>query len=162
MTINECIEELNLGNGDWHMKSPSGLPVVEPSHRLPDDLVEFYKYYGGGDFFNNSPAFPVRILPPMEVIPSNIKITGKQYHYDMSSSWYVIADAGDGNFVSIDFDENRQGLCYESFEYSHAVAGSCPIISECFASFLTMLINYKGDYFFWKDQGFTPIGDAYE
>lgn len=88
---------------------------------------------------------------------------GNEYANDISSSWYVIADAEDGNYITIDCNQNRLGKCYESFEYSHAVAGSCPVVALSFTELLNNIFDYKGDYFFWKDNpNFISHGDAYD
>jgi hypothetical protein len=118
---------------------------------------------GGIYFYKEDGGFPINILNPTDVKPSNLALLGESYEEDISSLWYLIADALDGNYISIDFNPSRLGRCYESFEYSHAVAGNCPIVALSFEQLLNSLIEYKGDYFFWKDNDkFDSLGDAYK
>lgn len=161
MDIEKIIHQMRK-DSNFEVKKPSGYPSVMSGHVLPNDLKEFYRICGGIDCYVNDGAFPINILSPMEVKPSNLALLGENYPEDISSSWYLIADALDGNYISIDFAPLRLGKCYESFEYSHAVAGNCPIISLSFTELLNNLFKYKGDYFFWKNNNeFVNLGDAY-
>ena len=158
----ERIIDLIRKDSNFEVKQPCGYPQVLKGHVLPDDLKEFYRLCGGIDFYIEYGGYPINILDPKDVRPANIALLGKNYDEDISSSWYLIADALDGNYVSIDFGPFRLGRCYESFEYSHAVAGNCPIIALSFGELLENLLGYKEDYFFWKENKFTSLGDAYK
>ena len=39
---------------------------------------------------------------------------------------------------------------------------SIPIVALSFTQFLQNLLDYKGDYFFWKDINHSDLGDAYK
>ena len=54
------------------------------------------------------------------------------------------------------------GICYESFEYSHALKNNCPIIAKSFTELLLNIYKYSGDYFFWKEENAEDYGDAYD
>ena len=144
------------------VRKPSMQPNISKGHTLPTDVKEFYELCGGVSFYTKCGGFPINVLSPLEVQPANIKIIGKQFDDDISSSWYLIADALDGNYISIDFEPSRLGRCYESFEYSHAIAGNCPILAVSFTQLLMSLFCYEGDYFFWKEKSFNTLGDAYK
>ncbi|MEN2773573.1 SMI1/KNR4 family protein [Acetivibrio clariflavus] len=162
MEVEEIINKMRK-DSNFEVKKPCGYPTVMNGHVLPEDLKEFYRLCGGVDCYVNYGGFPISILSPMEVKLSNLVLLGKKYSEDISSSWYLIADAQDGNYISIDFGPSRLGRCYESFEYSHAVVGNCPIISLSFTELLYNLFKYKGDYFFWKNNNeFVNLGDAYD
>lgn len=159
--MKEIIDK-SRSNSNFKLYRPCGYPDVVGGHVLPEDVKEFYSMCGGMECYINSGGFPIRILPPSDVKLANKLLLGQTYTDDISSSWYVIADAEDGNFISIDFNPNRIGKCYESFEYTHAVSGNCPIISLSFTELLLNIINYKGDYFYWKNNTeFKIYGDAY-
>lgn len=162
MDINKMILELKKSN-NFQVKDPCGFPTLNNGHILPDDLREFYTICGGLICYIECGGFPVEILSPINVKQANPLLLGKAYEQDISSSWYLIADAEDGNYISIDCNSTRLGRCYESFEYSHAVAGKCPIVAFSFTELLNNIFSYKGGYFFWKDNpGFTVQGDAYD
>ncbi|WP_058487105.1 SMI1/KNR4 family protein [Defluviitalea phaphyphila] len=162
MNIKEIIQEFKKHN-NFEVKEPCGYPKIKNEHILPDDIKEFYSMCGGIMCYIEKGGFPIEILSPFNVKQANLVLLGKEYEEDISSSWYIIADAGDGNYISIDCNSSRLGRCYESFEYSHAVAGNCPIIALSFTELLNNIFNYRGDYFYWKDNPyFNAYGDAYD
>lgn len=162
MNIKEIVSELK-NNSNFEVKPPCGCPKLKDGHVLPDDLKEFYGICGGINCYMEEGGFPIEILSPSDFKQANKFLLGNEYADDISSSWYVIADAEDGNYITIDCNQNRLGKCYESFEYSHAVAGSCPVVALSFTELLNNIFDYKGDYFFWKDNpDFTSHGDAYD
>lgn len=162
MNIKDLFKTLgNLSN--FEIKPPCGFPKLKEGHVLPDDLKEFYTMCGGINCYTEEGGFPIEILSPSNFTQANKLLLGEEYDDDISSSWYVIVDAEDGNYITIDCDPKRIGKCYESFEYRHAVVGNCPIIALSFTELLNNIITYKGDYFFWKDDlKFVSYGDAYE
>jgi hypothetical protein len=159
----EKIIKLISENSNFEVKKPIGCPKVLSDHVLPDDVKEFYRLCGGISCYIKNGGFPITILSPLEVEQANISLLGKSYDEDISTSWYLIADALDGNYISIDFSPKRLGRCYESFMYTHAIKGNCQIISLSFKELLINLYEYDGDYFFWKDNNkFINLGDAYK
>lgn len=162
MNIKEILSELR-NNNNFKIKPPCGYPKLKAGHVLPDDLKEFYDICGGIDCYTEDGGFPIEILSPNNFKQANVLLLGEEYDDDISSSWYVIVDAEDGNYITIDCNPNRIGKCYESFEYSHAIRGNCPIVALSFTELLNNVFKYKGDYFFWKDNpNFVSHGDAYE
>lgn len=161
MNIKEIILEFK-NHKNFEVKDTCGYPTLNNGHVLPDDMKEFYSICGGIICYIEAGGFPIEIFSPINVKQANLLLLGKEYEEDISSSWYLIADAEDGNYISIDCNSSRLGRCYESFEYSHAVAGNCPIIALSFTELLYNIFSYKGDYFFWKDNSnFIVHGDAY-
>lgn len=161
MELEEIIMQMKKNN-NFEVKKPCGLPKTMKNHILPEDVKEFYSICGGIECYLEYGGFPLTILEPSKVKLANLIVLGEQYEEDISSSWYVIADAEDGNYISIDFNRDRLGRCYESFEYSHAVKNNCPIIAKSFTELLINIFKYSGDYFFWKDEKVTHYGDAYD
>lgn len=162
MEIKKIVSKMESSN-NFKVNKPCGLPNILEKHLLPDDVKTFYNLCGGVECYIESGGFPLVILPPKEIKLSNIVLLGNDHKDDISSSWYLIVDAYDGNYLSIDFDRKRVGKCYESFEYSHAVKDNCPIIARSFTELLINIFDYCGDYFFWKDnEKFSCYGDAYQ
>jgi len=161
MELKEIIHHLKIST-NFTVNEPCGYPEIVNGHSLPDDLGEFYSICGGLICYTQHGGFPIEILQPSDVKISNVVLLRNRYEEDISSSWYLIADAKDGNFISIDFEPARLGRCYESFEYSHAVANNCPVIAISFTELINNIYKYTGDYFYWKDNPeFTGYGDAY-
>ncbi|WP_051153103.1 SMI1/KNR4 family protein [Lacrimispora indolis] len=126
-----CIEEIIFEfkkHKNFEVKDPCGYPTLNNGHVLPDDMKEFYTICGGIVCYIEYGGFPIEILSPMDVKHVNPLLVGEEYEEAISSSWYLNADAEDGNYISIDCDPSRHGRCYESFEYSHAVTGNLPIM----------------------------------
>lgn len=161
MKIEEIL--IKIRNSDnFEVKEPCGFPKIIGNHKIPEDVKKFYSLCGGINCYVKYGAFPLTILEPSKIKLANLALIGEQVETDISSSWYLIVDAEDGNFISIDFDSKRSGWCYESFEYSHGIKGNCPIIAKSFTELLMHIFSYSGDYFFWKDENIKQYGDAYD
>jgi len=162
MNISEILIELRK-DSNFEIVPACGQPILKEGHILPKDLKEFFDMCGGISCYINNGGFPIDILSPSGFKQANELLLGSGYEDDISSSWYTIVDAKDGNYITIDCNKVRLGKCYESFEYSHAVSGNCPIIALSFTELLNNIFKYKGDYFYWKDNGKIKLyGDAYD
>lgn len=140
----------------------NGLPKLENgNHKLPSDIIELYQNCGGITLFSNESCV-VNIVPPNEFVLANPIIVGELCEEDITSEWYIIADDGNGDYLTIDLSKNRIGRCYESFWDSHGVVGECPIIANTFTELLEMLISDKGMQYYWLDDEFVSLGDAYD
>lgn len=140
---------------------PAGFPDVEKEHTLPSDLNEFYNICGGIDFYIDC-DYAIKIVSPQEFVLANPVIIGERAEYDISSNWYIIGDDINGDYITIDLDKSRLGLCYISFWDTHGVAGSCPIIATSFTELLEQLMLNKGQYWYWLHDDFISLGDAYD
>jgi len=176
MVLSEILDEMRKSK-DFHVKelgtdSPT-FPCVHEGNVLPDDVIEFYKLCNGVlcyvdeyDEDLEEGGFPLEILPSEKVLES-FKVIGGNAETDRTkeymSSWYVIADCLDGNYITIDFAPDRLGRCYESFEYTHGSIGDCKIVAHSFTEFLQHLLEYSGGFFYWEDNpDFTSYGDAFD
>ena len=140
---------------------PQGLPDVPQPHALPDDLRQFYSLCGGLSLLEGA-EYPAFISRPKELVPANPVIIGEQVNDDMSASWYIIANDGSGEYLTIDLDPARLGRCYDSFSDRHGVAGSCPIIATSFTDLLERLVANQGRHWYWLEPDFRSLGDAYD
>jgi len=138
-----------------------GLPDVPQPHTLPDDLRRFYSLCGGLSLLEDA-EYPAFISRPKELVPANPVIIGEQVNDDISTSWYIIANDGSGEYLTIDLDPARLGRCYDSFSDRHGVAGSCPIIATSFTDLLERLVTNQGRHWYWLQPGFRSLGDAYD
>src|SRR5262245_9597659 len=68
------------------------------------------------------------IVPPDRVVPANPIIVGQEYADDITASWHIIADDGNGDYLTIDLHPERLGRCYDSFHETHGLVGDCPVI----------------------------------
>ena len=138
-----------------------GMPSLQPPHRLPDDLKRFYELCGAVMLFEQN-DYHVLIVPPDRVVPANPLIVGQEYEDDITASWYIIGDDGNGDYLTIDLGPERLGRCYDSFRETHGLVGNCPIIARSFSELLTSLHETRGDHWYWLRPEFVPIGDAYD
>lgn len=58
--------------------------------------------------------------------------------------------------------KNRLGYCYDSFWDRYGVVGEQPIIANSFTELLEQLFKGKGGYYYWLQDNFECIGDAYD
>ncbi|MCM3629805.1 SMI1/KNR4 family protein [Paenibacillus glycanilyticus] len=137
-----------------------GIPETE-GNSLPADLKHFYELCGGIKLFDNK-DYECHIVPPLEFVLSNPVIVGEQVEEDISSSWYIVAHDGNGDYISIDLHPNRLGKCYDSFWDTHAVVGDCPVIARTFTELLNRLVQNNGEHWYWLREDFQSLGDAYD
>lgn len=181
MAIPELIARI-AGTPDCRVLPPTALPTIAPHHSIPSDVLEFYSLCGGAFLFESS-AYGFHILPPESFawidavfykgIEDQIFRCDKngtplyfagddEWIPDITASWYAMADAENGNFISLDCSMERNGWCYPSFVDTHRVAGSCPVISRSFAGFLEATLREQGEYYYWLEPDFKQLGDAYD
>jgi antitoxin YokJ len=149
--------------------SPAGLPVIGMSHHLPDDLLNFYCLCGGLSLAENTP-YAVTIVPPSRCVLANPVILGEEgaelarrtEEEDISWSWYIIADCGNGDYITIDLDQERPGRCYDSFHETHGLIGNTPIIALSFTELVLSLYEKRGHYWYWLQLDFASLGDTYD
>jgi hypothetical protein len=140
---------------------PVGLPLVGEGKALPSDLEQFYSLCGGMDLFRNEP-YSLAIVPPSQFVLANPVIVGELVEDDISSSWYIIGDDHNGDYLTIDLSKERLGRCYDSFFDRHGIVGSCPIIATSFTDLLFRLYENRGQYWYWLRTDFLSLGDAYD
>jgi hypothetical protein len=157
MEIAESIRD----RSDCRALPPAGLPAVEAGHLLPDDLAGFYAECGGADLFLGK-DFALRICAPGEFVPSNPEIVGEQVPDDITSSWYIVARGGSGEYISIDLHPDRLGVCYDSFYEVHGVAGSSAVVATSFTDLVRRLLAGDGGHWYWLEPGWESLGDAYD
>lgn len=161
MGIRNLLQEIS-SNKCCDIYPVKGVPeYIEDEDVLPADLLEFYRLCGGADLFTSA-DFGVSIVSPDQFLPANPIIVGEKCEYDISSHWYIIADIGDGNYLTIDLHPNRLGTCYDSHWDSHGVAGSSTVIAHSFTDLLERLFRSKGDHWYWYRDDFKSLGVAYD
>ena len=89
-------------------------------------------------------------------------IIGEQVGDDISASWYVIANDGSGEYLTIDLDPARLGRCYDSFSDPSWRGGLMPNHRASFTDLLERLVANQGRHWYWLQPGFRSIGDAYD
>jgi hypothetical protein len=140
---------------------PSGIPAVNKSHTLPDDVHKFYELCGGVLLYEKA-DYSILIVPPQDFLLANPIIVGELCEEDISSDWYICATDRNGEYITIDLNPKRLGRCYDSFYDRHGVVGECSIIATSFTDLLERFIENKGRYWYWLQKDFIPLGDAYD
>lgn len=138
-----------------------GIPELS-THKLPGDLVRFYEVCGGVKLFSTS-AYSIEVVSPERFRLATPAITGSSAPvHDISADWYVVATGEAGQFITIDLNGERKGYCHDSFWDRYANPGDVSIIAISFTELLERLVDYKGQYHYWLDDGFSGYGDAYD
>jgi len=166
--IEELLTQIQATPG-CRIKAPAGLPQIEAPFRLPDDLREFYQLCGGLTLAENT-KYAITIVSPGQCVPANPVILGEVVAQlarssdaeDISWSWYIIADYGNGDYITIYLDPRRLGRCYDSSHETHGLRGETPIIALSFTDLLASLFQTRGQYWYWLQPDFVPFGDAYD
>lgn len=150
---------------------PQGLPSISVRLNLPNEVNEFYQLCGGVIFFENS-SFPVRLVRPEEFVPSNPVIIDKEiiaaeiakgaYGKEISNDWYIIGDLGNANYIVIDLNQQRSGLCYSAFWERYPSRGDTPIIAKSLTELIERVYEDKGEYYYFEREDFIYMGDAYD
>ncbi|MEK3910780.1 SMI1/KNR4 family protein [Paenibacillus sp. FSL H7-0331] len=146
---------------DCVVHSPSGLPILEEGFLLPSDLTDFYKFCGGVNLFTKG-DYSISIVSPSDFVLANQVIVGEKCEDDISSTWYTIAKDDNGDYLTIDLQIERLGKCYDSFWDRHGVIGDCPVIANSFIDLLKQLIENDGNRWYWLENDFVSLGDAYD
>lgn len=160
MNMRETIEKIKA-SPDCMVLPFNGIPNTEDNLELPDDVREFYETCGGVILFQHA-DYRVNIVPPQDFVLANPIIVGERYEEDISSKWYIVANDGKGEYLTIDLAPSRLGKCYDSFFDRHGVAGESQIIAKSFTELLERLIMNKGQYWYWLKTDFFSLGDAYD
>ncbi|MDY7224713.1 SMI1/KNR4 family protein [Halalkalibacterium halodurans] len=160
-TIKNLIKQIkNLDH--CHVYEPIGLPQInEDQHVLPNDLKEFYTLCGGVALYENK-DYPIYVVPPEEFILANPVIVGELCEEDISSDWYIICSDGKGEHLTIDLHKSRLGKCYDSFFDRHGIVGETQVIATSFTDLLERLIDNQGQHWYWLQDTFEDLGDAYD
>lgn len=157
MTIKELIGQLRSRN-DCQVSPPAGIPTV--GMLLPTDVEEFYKLCGGAKLFIGA-DYTITLVSQDGFIRANPVIVGENAPDDISYDWFVIAKAGE-QYITIDLNRARFGRCYDSFWDRHGIAGECQIVATSFERLLEQLVEGNGAHWYWLNEDFQSLGDAYD
>jgi len=133
---------------------------IEVGFILPDDLRFYFENYNSITFWEKS-NYSVKIVGIEGFKKANPIIIGEDAPDDISNNWFIIAE-DNPQFITIDLFKERLGRCYDSFWDRHGVVGEQPIIANSFTELLEQLYQSKGDYFYWLQEDFENMGDAYD
>jgi len=157
MRIANLVEQL-MTTADCSIRPPTGQP--ETGMTLPTDVIHFYQLTGGAILFEHA-EYPIEIISPTGFVRANPLIIGDEGEGDISFDWFVIAQSGE-QYITIDLNPTRIGRCYDSFWDRHGLAGDCPVVATCFESLLEQLLKNEGRYWYWIEDNFNSLGDAYD
>lgn len=137
----------------------NSIPTLRQGLAYPNDLLDFYSRCNGLVLFDpGKDNISFEVLPLDYIVQSNLLIVGEECEDDLSSTWYTICKTDNGDYISIDLSNERNGRCYDSNYEVHGVAGSCPIIALSFTELLNELYKTNGVDVFWSTKNY---GDAY-
>ncbi len=160
MEIEKLIKKISKMN-NCKVVPPNYTLILNNGHKLPQDLKKFYELCGGIELFKNT-NYQISIMSPQEFKLANPIIVGELCEEDISSEWYIIAKDINGEYITIDLNNDRLGKCYDSFWDRHGVVGECNIIALSFSELLEKLVESNGEYYYWLEDIYIPYGDAYD
>lgn len=129
--------------------------------QLPPDLKAFLQLCQGVELFQDS-EYPIRILGLNEMCRANQAILEAELPEHPTHSWFLIADLQNSDYLTIDLAPGRNGLCYQAFHDSYAMEGQSPIVAGSFSDLLLRAVQNRGEYFWWLQDSFEPLGDAWD
>ncbi len=130
-------------------------------NNLPDDLRYYLENYSSIVLFENA-EYPIKIVGLSDFEKANPVIVGEDVEDDISNNWYIIADDGNSQYITIDLALERLGQCYDSFWDRHGVVGEQAVVAKSFTELLERLCKAEGKSWYWTDPGFQSYGDAYD
>ena len=135
---------------------------------IPDDLKEFYELTDGIWLFEKK-SFGINIVGRKDFIPTSKRlypaddIMWDELEGSVSNEWYLIAETEQlSQYISIDLTEERLGQCYDSFYEIHTLEGDSEIVAKNFTDLLKNLYANKGEHWYWLQEDFEKLGDAYD
>ncbi|TCI89989.1 SMI1/KNR4 family protein [Tenacibaculum sp. M341] len=140
------------------------------NRKIPDDLDLFFKLTNGVSLFENE-SFGIKIIGREEFISTNRylypedDIIWEELDGDITNEWFLIAKNPElDQYISIDLTSQRLGKCYDSYLPTHGEEGMSEIIAKSFTELLWNLYssNGKGDNWYWNNDNFEKIGDAFD
>lgn len=135
--------------------------AIQVDYQLPADLRFYLENYDSVLLYENS-EYPIRIVGLNDFKRASPVIIGEDIEDDISYNWFIIATGDNSQYITIDLAEGRLGRCYDSFWDRYGVAGEQPIIANSFTEFLQAIYENRGGYYYWLEDSFQPIGDAYD
>jgi hypothetical protein len=164
MNIVDIIKEIYNTPG-CRVHSPSVLPAVESQHIVPEDVRVFYTQCGGVSLFEEE-TYSTTIVSPQKILLANpVILSGltkeelESTKPDLAWSWYIIAECPNAQYITIDFDPQRLGRCYDSFWDRHP--SDSVVIATSFTHLLANLLSSRGQYWYWLRPDFVSLGTAY-
>ena len=135
---------------------------------IPDDLKEFYELTDGIWLFEKK-SFGINIVGRKDFIPTSKRlyadddIMWDELEGSVSNEWYLIAETEQlSQYISIDLTKERLGQCYDSFYEIHTSEGESEIVAKNFTELLKNLYDNKGEHWYWLQDDFKKLGDAYD
>jgi hypothetical protein len=145
-----------------HVLPAQGQPLLPKNLSLPEDLRECYQLCGGAYLYETK-DYGIQIVEPREFGRANPVIAGVDGADDVSFNWFIIGQAPElGQYISIDLSPTRKGWCYDSFRETHGLAGHMPVVAHSFTDLLERLLENKGNRWYWLEEDFVKLGDAYD
>ena len=134
---------------------PTGLPTLPEGLNLSSEVESFYNLCGGILFTPNI-EFPIRILSPERFRLANSEMFAgfsdeevKKTLHHISWSWFVVAECESDHEEKVVIDLSiTPSPCYDCYWATYP--GDSEEITPSFSKFLEKLLEYDGDFIFWK------------
>ena len=154
-------------NGDCKLYKTKTKVALTDNLIYPADLKFFLENYNGLEFFLDKP-YGIKIVGISRFVNANKEfypeddVIWEELEGDISNEWYVVAENFEtSQYITIDMNVDRLGICYDSFYEIHADPDFSPIIAKSFTDLLENLYESKGMSLYWNDSNFESLGSAY-
>jgi antitoxin YokJ len=144
---------------DCAVLPPGGGPSIDGErHHVPEDVAEFYRLCGGVSLFAES-DYSIEIVAPHKLRPTNERMFRGLRPDQIATSyghpcwdWYTIADAGNGQHISVDLHPDRLGRCYDAFWETYPAESG--LVATSFTDLVERLYANGGNYWYWLEADF--------
>ncbi|MFL5346559.1 MAG: SMI1/KNR4 family protein [Hyalangium sp.] len=126
--------------------------------RLDPELRAFYQHCNGADLFERRPETSYWILPLSKVIRARVAILGEDTDASGPSSWYVVCNVQDGNYVMVDVSTQNNGRypLLDGWHEGFPKPQHCKQLAGSFSEFLEQALHRGGSLYWLKDEGESP------
>ncbi|WP_298347010.1 SMI1/KNR4 family protein [uncultured Algibacter sp.] len=162
------IIELISKDSNCRVFKPNNELIVDK--KIPEDLDLFFKLTNGISLFEDE-SFGIKIIGKEDFISTNEYLYPKddviweELEGDVTNEWFLIAKSPElAQYISVDLTEENFGKCYDSYLSTHGEEGMSEIIANGFTELLWNLYNSKGkgESWYWNENTFEKIGDAFD
>lgn len=115
----------------------------------------------GATLFADS-AYRVNILPLEDVLPANRVILGEEFDDDRSSKWVTVAALPNGDYITMESGSGQDWSLLRQLTRGARLVSSCAVVATSFTGLLESLLAAGGGYWYWLEDDFKYLGDAYD
>jgi len=143
---------------DCDFRPATFVPPLPASLVLPNDVAAFYGRWSEARLFGpDDPRY--HLLPPPEFLQVGYAVCGERSPNPVQHSWFAFAHVRDGNYMAIDCNPSRLGLCYDVFHETAGDPSYCKVVARSLTEFLDSAVRNES-VAWWLEDRFKGYGYA--